>query len=175
MIDDVKDSLRAELIAEIEAAFQNVQRGGGLTLFEAHMEGVGSEADFQRARAREIHATWRDVPDKVIARCYSALSFLDPEGFRYYLPAYMRFAVRYFDDPKLWDEPAVDWAIYAFRGYESFREYKEPLFSIFDEPQARVICRFLRFMANCTNQQADDEAAREALQSYWGRFCEGAK
>jgi hypothetical protein len=38
---------------------------------------------------------WRDVPDDVIEREYAALSFLSAEGYRCFIPAYLRYTLRH--------------------------------------------------------------------------------
>ena len=40
---------------------------------------------------------WRDMPDELVESEYAALSFLSPEGFRHFIPAYMSFALRRLD------------------------------------------------------------------------------
>jgi hypothetical protein len=41
------------------------------------------------------YADWRDVPDEVIEREYAALSFLSAAGYRCFIPAYLRYALRH--------------------------------------------------------------------------------
>jgi hypothetical protein len=163
------DAICEQLISDIETAFFEVERGEGMTLFEGDLEGAGSEADLRFARARDTYATWRDIPDHVIDRYFSALSFLDPQGFRYYIPAFMRFALRHYQDST---SPAIDYAIYHLGQRSVQREHKEARFTVLDESQTGVICRFLRFMAEYTDGNADEAAARQALEGYWGQFCE---
>jgi hypothetical protein len=52
----------------------------------------------RKARERDVEIRWQDVSDKDILSCCSALPFLDPKGFRYYLPAFMRVGLRNFND-----------------------------------------------------------------------------
>jgi Family of unknown function (DUF6714) len=40
---------------------------------------------------------WRDMPDELVETEYAALSFLSPDGFRHFIPAYMRFTLRHLD------------------------------------------------------------------------------
>jgi hypothetical protein len=37
---------------------------------------------------------WRELPDETVEQEYAALSFLSPAGYRHFIPAYMRFALR---------------------------------------------------------------------------------
>ena len=64
----------------------------------------------------------------------------------------------------------VDTAIYSLCPSKGSPEYSKQRFELFNEEQSKVICRFLRFMAEYTDGEVDDEKAREALE-YWGKFC----
>lgn len=92
---------RDALIAEITAAFDGVEREDGITLHEAEaLDDRLSEAEQRAARSLDTEERWQDVPDKDIAWCCSALSFLDDKGFRYYFPAFMIYALKHWDDPE---------------------------------------------------------------------------
>ena len=38
---------------------------------------------------------WREMPDELVESEYAALSFLSPDGFRHFIPAYMGFTLRH--------------------------------------------------------------------------------
>ncbi|MEM1034991.1 MAG: DUF6714 family protein, partial [Myxococcota bacterium] len=79
----------ARLIAALEDAFVDV-RPGAITLHEAEvLDNYGTEAERQRARRNDPETDWREVPDASIVACPTALSHLDPDGWRFYLPACM--------------------------------------------------------------------------------------
>jgi len=81
----MNEALRDEIIADITAAFRDVRRGG-ITLHEADViDRCGSDSKRRAARARDTEARWQDVPEEDIQSHPSALSFLCPESFRYYL------------------------------------------------------------------------------------------
>lgn len=87
--------IRDRLLADIQLAFRGVQRGDGPTLHEADLEGVGSAEESRAARDRDTDSDWQEVPEQVIERLSWALCFVDLQGFRYYVPAYMSFALRH--------------------------------------------------------------------------------
>jgi hypothetical protein len=81
---------KASLIAEITAAFDGVARGNGVTMSEAEeLAYFPSTEELAAARAMDTELRWQDVSAERIARCPSALHYLDPAGFRYYIPAYL--------------------------------------------------------------------------------------
>jgi len=85
-----------KLIQDIELAFKNVTRDKGVTLHEAQADDDRlSDKEKLEARKLDIDTRWQNVPDKLMERIQSPFSFLDSDGLRYYLPAYMRFNIKY--------------------------------------------------------------------------------
>jgi hypothetical protein len=88
-------------------------------------------------------AHWRELDDATIEREYAALSFLSPEGFRHFIPAYMGFALRHRDsgaaavDSTIW---SLDPDLYAA---EHLREFTRSKLVGFDEPQRAATIAFL--------------------------------
>ncbi|MEM6430015.1 MAG: DUF6714 family protein [Deinococcota bacterium] len=83
------------LMETIHSAFADVRRGEGISLHEAiAIDDYHPLAAQQAARAKDTDTHWQDVPCDTIWRCESALSFLDADGFRYYLPAFMCCGLR---------------------------------------------------------------------------------
>jgi hypothetical protein len=88
---------RNRLLRAIEQAFGDVKRLDGITLHEAMvLDDYGSVQEQAAARCLDPEDRWQSVPDQVLIDCTSALSFLDPPGFRFYLPAFMGLGLRRF-------------------------------------------------------------------------------
>ncbi len=101
--DEFIDDLLEEdvLLALIETAFDGVTRDDGITLHQAVViDDYGSEEEFISARDLDTEIRWQDVPDSDISTNTSIFSFLDPKGFRYYLPASMYWAVKNYTNDK---------------------------------------------------------------------------
>ena len=86
------------LIAEIEAVFPAIPRP---KITRSVARGYDDEWNLSEERIRELAAQdpevdWRDVPDEAITACQEYFAFSDAEGFRFYLPAYMRHYLREF-------------------------------------------------------------------------------
>ena len=45
-------------------------------------------------RRLDKESQWQNIPQAHLIECSSALSFLDPAGFRFYLPAFLTFGLR---------------------------------------------------------------------------------
>jgi len=174
MTEDV-ESLRQHVIDEIRQAFGHVSREDGVTLHEAQViDDYGSDEERVAARALDTDCRWQDVPDHLIEKYPDTLCFVDPKGFRYYLPAYMVWGLRQYEASNSF---SVDHPIYSLMLSEvkPLREWELERYRVFDDEQAKAICRFLRFMAEQDEDFVDAKSAREALEGFWGKFCEAAK
>ncbi len=169
------DDLIETLGQQISSAFADVTRGSGTTIHEADvLDSYGSDEELAAARQRDTERHWRDVPDAVIERLWTALSFLDSQGFHYYLPAYMWWTLRNYDTS---DSASVDATIYALalrlwdHDTGSSEESHRARFQLLTEAQAQVVCRFLRFLTAYGYGQVNVKMAQRALDQYWEQFC----
>ena len=162
----------AETVIEaIRAAFAGVPRGA-ITIHEAEViDSYGSEAERDAARRLDTEPSWDRIPNADIEECTTALCHLDPEGWRYYVPAYMTWSLRHF---RVSLSNVSDYTIYTFDSSGSdpgMREYHLGRYRLLDESQSCAVCRFLQYMA--TNEaHADSWVANVALNEYWGQYCE---
>jgi hypothetical protein len=90
------DVLEADVLLKlIEDAFDGVTRGDAITLHQATViDDYGSEDEFLAAAKFDTEVRWQDVPDSAIVENPAPFHFLDNAGFRYYLPAFMSWAIR---------------------------------------------------------------------------------
>jgi hypothetical protein len=153
------------IIQSIEQAFAGVRRGS-ITLHEAEvLDSYGTDAERQDARTLDTEEDWRQVPDSSIRECPTALSFVDPESWRFYLPAYMRFGLRFLANP---NNGAIDHAIYALdKGSTPYLfDHQLERFRTLNLEQARAVQKFLAF-ASENEDVCDSQIARNALEAYW--------
>ncbi len=153
------------IIQAIEQAFTGVRRGA-ITLHEAEvLDSYGTEAERRRARTLDTEDDWRRVRDSSIEECPAALSFLDPESWRFYLPAYMRCGLRFLTEPR---NRAIDQAIYALDEGDdpNLASYKRERFRTLNVEQARAVQMFLVF-ASENEDSCEGQVARHALEAFW--------
>lgn len=153
-----------EVIAAIRTAFEGVPRGT-VTIHEAEViDEYGSDEERAAARRLDTEAIWDHVPDTDIEACTTALCHLDPEGWRYYVPAYMVWSLRHYRES---NSIVSDFTIYTFdpSGDAGLREYKLARFRLLDAAQSQAVCRFLRHMA-ANDDHADGRVAAIALTEY---------
>lgn len=165
-LDILIEQERASLVEQIERAFDGVQREEGVTLHEAEViDNYGSDEERAAARRMDADQYWQAVPDALLARL-SAISFLDLKGYRYYLPAYLRWMLKYPDT----DSSSYDSVLFSLTKTKGFEEWVLSRWRTFSQEQAEAICRFLRFLV--TYSDFDKPEAQLALDEYWGRFCD---
>ena len=86
------------IVARIEFAFAHVPR-------PSDMELLAPGADEQAIAELEAVEDWHELTDTAVERSAGALAALSPEGFRHYVPAYMRWVSRHGDEQP--DSPVV--------------------------------------------------------------------
>lgn len=170
---------RDAVIAEINHAFDGVSRGYGITLHEAiALDDYASQKERMAARRRDREACWQDVTDEDILECPSALSFLDAEGFRYYIPTFMILGLNCLQVPRF--DPRDDpqgilhtSSFHLLNFYpKSLRESEPGLFVDkyrFSKAQCRAIANFLRLIVDADEYGAD-ETTIQAVER-WERFA----
>ncbi|NER84275.1 MAG: hypothetical protein F6K42_33015, partial [Leptolyngbya sp. SIO1D8] len=98
-MDEQEAQRCAVLIQTITAAFSDVLREDGVSMHQARViDDYGSPEEEAQARLLDIDTHWWEVPDAWIAEFYEILSFVDPKGFRYYIPAYMIWTLKNYDN-----------------------------------------------------------------------------
>jgi uncharacterized protein DUF6714 len=108
---------------------------------------------------------WREMPDELVESEYAALSFLSPDGFRHFIPAYMGFTLRRLDS----GAAAVDSTIWSLAPvfYEdaAIQDFAVSKFASFDEQQRAAVMAFLEAVIESGDDYVADQAAK-AL-SWW--------
>lgn len=167
-MQETDKEIRQRIIAEIERAFTDVRRGNGITLHQARaLDDYRDEIEQAQARRKDTDARWQDIPDTRIEKLADTLAFLDPEGFRYYIPAFMIWALRHYETS---DSFAGDAAAYIF-GVNPLAEDNMDRFRLFTPRQTAAIAHFLEYFAYCADSNhTDNETAQKALDAYWRQF-----
>jgi len=139
-----------EALARLEAAFLAVERPDNDDLLHPD--------SFDDMDLRELYEidSWRDMSDEDIINSYAAPSFLSAAGFRYFLPAYMRFSLNNPDSPEAVVSATI-WGLDPSLYSEQLAVYSRSKFELFDETQRGAIVAFLEAM---TDSSYGDDALR---------------
>jgi hypothetical protein len=155
------------LLAEIANAFP----AGPLpetTIRQAQLSDQGmsreiSEEEWEAEGAKDRGIPWPEIPDEVLASCDAALSHLDEDGFVYYLPAFLSYAVRHVSSG-LFD---TDWMSMHFTIFAvtDLSNYNLGRLKRLNDVQIASVIEFLRFVATHSATYRGD--AEDALANYW--------
>ncbi len=157
-----REEMASQAIDEITSAFTGISREGGVSLHETRvLDDCGSDVERAKARAKDTDVDWREVPDSAIEKPDLRLNFLDPIGFRYYIPAYMIWEIRQSLEA-VWRECNTRGAALSALRSGFNRE-------LLSYNQSHAIYRFLHFYAEYGEDFEQDEA-KAAIKEYWGKF-----
>jgi len=146
-------------LAQIDAAFGDASRPPDDELLH---EQCMDDSDIVRLYPVQH---WRELPDELVESEYAALSFLSPDGFRHFIPAYMGFTLRRLDS----GAAAVDSTIWSLAPvfYEdpAIQDFTVSKFASFTESQRAAVIAFLEAVIETGDDYVADQAAK-AL-SWW--------
>jgi hypothetical protein len=110
-------------------------------------------------------AHWREMPDELVESEYAALSFLSPDGFRHFIPAYMGFTLRHLES----GAAAVDSTIWSlspvFYDDEGLKDHVVSKFASLTASQRAAVVAFLEAVRELGDEYVADQAT-QAL-SHW--------
>ena len=162
-----------ELIREIELAFNGVARPATSLrqFFLTDRYGMSREItrqEWAQAGRDRVDFKWQDIPDSEIHECSCLLAHMQAEDFQYYLPAYMRYAVKHFDKP-IWETSILGSVVFSLSptakdpgGYA----YQVAQFASLDSSQKCGIVQFLYFVSTKAGYVQRPDAVK-ALERYW--------
>ncbi|MBI39755.1 MAG: hypothetical protein CMF59_09155 [Leptospiraceae bacterium] len=159
-----------EVIQSIQAAFHGVPQPAKITLHvaEAHDNyDYGHDADH---RKKDYRGPWQEIPDEHIENCQCALSYLDPEGFRFYLPAFMVWYLKNYKNSR---KVKLDNALYAldtYSGEPRLEGHKKEQFSLFSPEQLAACAAFVAFLADDRSGMTDEDFAERIYFNFWHKY-----
>jgi len=125
-----------EVIGQIQTAFQGVQRRNGSTLHAAGaMDGLTQCDCGVDGNNHDSEVQWDEVPEAKLEYFRDALFFLDDEGFRFYIPAFMIHSLQH---------PNIQGSTVVF--VLQNQGGKKLMTQGYTREQALAIVEFLRFM-----------------------------
>jgi hypothetical protein len=149
---------RDDLIRRIEVAFAEASPPGDDKLLHPQCMDAEDIKDFYGT------ASWRGIPDEIVARNNASLCFFSSEAYRFYLPAYLTWVLRHFNTSPSF---AVDSTIYSLSpGEGSLREFAVSKYALLDSAQRRVVLDFLAYLDEYGSGEMDAVAVRKAIE-YW--------
>ncbi|MGC4016894.1 MAG: CPCC family cysteine-rich protein [Luteolibacter sp.] len=159
------EDLRTQIIGFIEFHFNNVTRDGGTTLHQMEvLDDYGSAEDLAEAAKLDTESTWEEISDLKLSNFACSMVFLDAKGFRFHLPAFMRFTLaNWKDGAAVCENMGVIYALSA--GPHGFHH---EVFEILSHAQLEATASFLWYIANSNDSLAED--AESGLACGWNKF-----
>jgi hypothetical protein len=144
-----------QVIDQIAEAFSGVVLGDGVGLRHAQgLDDYEDEDTCARYREADEKENWQAITPPDLNSCNSSLSFFDPEGMRFHLPAYMTAELR---------------GEYGFGLAFSLTQVGDYgcYYSALDPIQRQAVRRFLLFLLDDPEYEFDRPHIERALEDYW--------
>lgn len=160
-------------ISEIERAFDGIARPETslrqFNLTDKHgMSGDISASDWARAANLRVDAIWQDIPDVEIKECGNQLAHMQADEFLYYLPAYMRYAVKHVT-LSIWESDILGGVVFSLSPKSQITAlnlYHLAQLVLINKSQKNSIVNFLNFLAT-TADEVHRPDAMKAIERYW--------
>lgn len=169
---------RERVEAGLRAAFAGVTLGGGTSLRQAQAAdawGDGhTEAEWRALPQGEVTNDWSQVPEAELRR--DGTSYLDEEGLRYYLPAFLIWLLDNYDRERLFgDEDGVAMALIGTMSViapgKDSRAERHAMFDRYTRDQRAGMAAYVEALPRLVNLGSQDTTRVErALRDYWGRL-----
>ena len=155
-------------LREIRSSFASVELADGVTIHQAEAIDcyAGAEA-IASARLLDLYVRWQDIPDELLTKFESTLWHADPAGFRFHIPAFMTWTLKYASTSSLW---VRDITIYSLLPSPRESANEDPRWAFLDAEQRRATAWFLHAACHLKARDMDTRAARDALKYFWSRY-----
>lgn len=147
----------AEIIcAQIESAFSDTVLGDGIGLWEAQgLDDYEDEATCAAYRDKDEKLDWKALSLETLQSCNSSPSFLDADGFRFYLPAFMCADLR------------EDYGYTFHYSLTDFSYIKYSRYTSLSLEQRAAIRSYLIYQRDHPENRFERDTIQKALDSYW--------
>lgn len=161
------DQLSRKIIALIEDSFSDVKLENGLTIHQREaIDGYQSAEEIESARRLDKEPRWQDIADEKINRCGTTLTFLDAKSIRYHLPAFMRHALRVWQEFQCFGN--ADSILYSLTSGPRSTGYHADSFLLLDSSQNQAVAAFLKFASLVDPIYGRD--AEKGLENGWAAW-----
>ena len=146
-------------VAILEEIVQAFPAGPSLCRISLRQGDQLDNHDIPSADPDSIRDDWRCVPESYLEQYHWGVCHLDPESWRFYLPALLSYSVRH---------PQDGGSLVLVACLNTLRppDREPPRFKILSEPQRRVVCRVLDYLAFDDVSRVQRDAC-QVLEEYW--------
>ncbi|XDD51373.1 DUF6714 family protein [Leptospira sp. WS92.C1] len=142
---------------KIQRAFWGVNLGSGIGLYEAEgLDRYSTQEELAAYRAKDERSNWQALNLEDLNRCNCSLSYFDPEGMRFHLPAYL-----------IADLEGIYRFDLVFTLIQS--DHLEEKFSLLNPDQRAAIRSYLELVQSDPDYKFEKDEIRQALDNFWSR------
>ena len=152
----------------INAAFQGVTLGDGTSIQEARLLDDHCEdlSRYNEARQNDSEVSWRDIAREKIESFGDTLVFMNPQGFRFYLPAFMKYSLNYPDSDHYCGDAAI-MALSVDRDLDFSESSLEEKVSLFSDEQIGCCISFIEYIMELEGGSFYREDILYSLEKFW--------
>jgi hypothetical protein len=165
-----------ELIKAIEQTFDGVEYSTtSLRQFvltdEFGLSRHITDSEWSEAGRNRVDSKWQEIPDSEIEECDSMLAHMQANEFRYFLPAYMVYALKNLpkSDGSNFILGSVVFSLYPSSKDFGLYNYNVKQLSLLNIDQELAVVSFLKFIASLDIYDSHD--AEIALERYWWKVA----
>jgi len=153
------EEIKSQLISKIEVTFSDVRLGSGVSLHQAEAsDNYESQEDFLKAKLKDHEVFWTDILDTKLDKFQYSITFLDNEGYCFYLPAFMRFSLN------------VEPAEFIFYNLSEGPTSNRNLGTFLNPSQKSTIAYFLDYFSRHDTTTYVVNEAQQGLDKGWDKF-----
>jgi len=144
-------------IFQIRDAFRGIELGDGIGLKEGGgIDGYLTHAECKELRLQDEKSDWSRIPAEDLIENECSLSYFDPEGMRFHLPAFM---IAYINMV-----PLYGGVVFSLTDLNDFKTAKLALLSF---EQRMAVRSFLQYVADHPDGWLSVEDISTVLNGYW--------
>ncbi len=150
------DAKRRHVVELIRVAFKGVRLGNGVGLWQGQaIDDYMYEKEQAECRERDEKINWEAIPIDDLNQCSSCLSYLDPEGMRFILPAFLVSDLKGTLDQEI--------SFYLI-GLDDFtRDH----FNLFTDTQRAAVAAFLEILSDDPHYDSQRDGIEESVTQFW--------
>lgn len=162
---------KEQIIQLITKAFADVKLGNGISLEQVKIMDESSIGDpIKKVPSVDSERHWSEIPSEIL-RKYWALSYLDNEGFRYYIPAFMIQELKDFKQDEPYVRSGIIFQLYPNKKHQW--DFSINRYSLLTPKMKQATYYFLQFFAENLPWGTEDKTnAERAIRNYWGEFAQ---
>jgi hypothetical protein len=145
---------KERVIENIRAAFKGVVLGRGVGLLEGRaIDDYAGRATRRAYRARDEKLDWASIPVDFLNRNWASLGYVDAEGMRFYLPAFLM--------AEMTEDDSNGMVIFLLTSLSNKSQ-----FTLLSSAQRAAVSDYMRFIRD-NDDELEWPEITSALETYW--------